>query len=102
MENRKDGVSVTWKWVHENQNIPYEEFTRFYADLSKFVETQREAYYALEIQCQQLATANNMLLDTFPNNMYNKIISCPHIQFKYGFLSDSTRNVFSTGNENPQ
>jgi hypothetical protein len=102
MENRKDGANVTWKWVHENQNIPYEEFTRFYTDLSRFIETQREAYYGLEVQCQTLATSNNMLLDTFPNNMYNKIINRPHITFKYGFLSDSTRKVFNTGNENVQ
>ena len=102
MENRKDGANVTWKWVHENQNIPYEEFTKFYSDLSRFIESQREAYYGLEVQCQTLATANNMLLDTFPNNVYNKIINRPHITFKYGFLSDSTRKVFITGNENLQ
>ena len=100
MENRKDGVNVTWKWVHENQNIPYSEFTSFYSDLSKFIETQREAYYNIEVECQTISMNHNMLLDTFPNNIYNKIIRRPHIKYDYGFLSDSTRKIFTTGNEN--
>lgn len=27
---RKDGENVTWKWVQENQQIPFEEFTILY------------------------------------------------------------------------
>lgn len=100
MENRKDGVNLTWKWVQENQNIPYAEFSKFYADLSEFIAYQREAYFALEVKCQEIANNNNMLLDTFPNNLYNKIVHCKHITFKYGFLSDSTNTVFETGIEN--
>lgn len=102
MENRKDGSAVTWKWVQENSPIPYEQFTKFYADLSDFIETQRDKYYNLETQCQDIATAHNMLIDTFPNNIYNKILGRKHIDFKYGFLSDSTRNVFNSRNENVQ
>ena len=100
MENRKDGANVTWKWLHENQNIPYSEFTNFYSDLSRFIETQREAYYNIEVECQTISMNHNMLLDTFPNNIYNKIIRRPHIKYDYGFLSDSTRKVFTSGNEN--
>jgi hypothetical protein len=99
MENRKDGQSVTWKWVQENQNIPYNEFVDFYRDLSHFIEAQREAYYALEVECQSIAYQHNTLLDTFPNNFYNRIIGRPHLEFKYGFLSDSTIKVFNTGKE---
>lgn len=43
-----DGAQVTWKWLQENQNIPYSEFTKFYSDLSGFVNGQREEYYKLE------------------------------------------------------
>jgi len=100
MENRKDGQNVTWKWLQENQQIPYSEFVKFYEDLSNFIESQREGYYQLEIQCQNIATANNILLDTFPNNMYNKLLKCEHIKFEYGYLSDSTNNVFNSKKEN--
>lgn len=100
MENRKDGPNITWKWAHENQNIPYEEFTKFYADLSSFITSQREGYFNIEKECMSIANANNTLLDTFPNNIYNKILECPHIKFEYGMLSDSTENVFRTKKEN--
>lgn len=100
MENRADGQSITWKWLQENQNIPYTEFTKFYSDLTIFVETQREAYFAIEKTCQRIAYANNTLIDTFPNNMYNKLLHCKRIQFQYGFLSDKTNNVFKTKTEN--
>lgn len=93
---------MTWKWLQENSPIPYNEFTKFYSDMSDFIETQRQGYYDLETQCQDIATAHNMLIDTFPNNIYNKVLCRKHIDFKYGFLSDSTRNIFSSGNENVQ
>jgi hypothetical protein len=101
MENRRDGQNIAWKWVHENQQIPYTEFTKFYSDLSEFVQSQRDAYYFIETQCQSIAIAQNMLLDTFPHNYYNKLfVHRPHITFKYGFLSDSTNEIFKSGVEN--
>lgn len=100
MENRKDGEKVTWKWLQENQQIPYDEFTKFYADLSNFIETQREAYFSIEKTCQLIANENNTMIDTFPNNIYNHFLKIPKINFQYGFLSDSTSNVFSTRKEN--
>lgn len=101
MENRKDGANVSWKFISENQNIPYQEFTHFYKDLSIFIETQREDYYKLEVACQEVATANNLLLDTFPNNIINKVLRVPNIKFNYGLLSDSTNKVFKEKKENP-
>lgn len=99
MENRKDGESVAWKWVHENQQIPYEEFTSFYKDLSNFIESKRDEYYRMEMYAQDVVNAHNMLIDTFPNNIYNKVLGRKALVFSYGFLSDSTRKVFSSGNE---
>lgn len=43
----------TWKWLQEN--IPYSEFTKFYGDLSGFVNGQREEYYKLEEACMETA-----------------------------------------------
>lgn len=100
MENRADGENVTWKWVRENQHIPYEEFSKFYADLSNFITSQREGYFNIEKQCQLISRQNNTMLDTFPNNMYNKVLNLERIVFEYGFLSDSTRTVFETKTEN--
>lgn len=102
MENRRDGEKVTWKWVQENQQIPYDEFTKFYADLSDFITSQREGYFNIEKECQTIANRNNTMLDTFPNNVYNKIIKLERINFQYGFLSDSTINVFESKKENVQ
>jgi hypothetical protein len=96
MENRSDGKTLSWKWVQENQNIPYEEFTQFYTDLSQFIQTQREAYFQIERSCQIIAAQNNMLLDTFPHNVYNTVLNLPKIEFKYSLLSDSTKRIFKS------
>lgn len=100
MGARQDGANVAWKWVHENQRVPYEEFTVFFKELSVYIETWRKEYNDLEVECQQLAKSHNLLIDTFPNNLYNKIIGRPHLKYEYGFLSDSTNKVFSTKKEN--
>ena len=100
MENRRDGENITWKWLQENTQIPYDQFTMFYKDLSTFINSQRDSYYNLENQCQTIATNNNNMLQMFPNNMYNKLLDCPNIEYEFGFLSDSTNTVFSTKLEN--
>ncbi len=99
MENRKDGAQIAWKWVHENQQIPYNEFTSFYADLSKFIESQRDGYLAIESESQEIAKRNNTLLDTMPNNIYNKFLGVEQIEYKAGFTSTKTQDVFKTGLE---
>ncbi len=101
MENRRGGENLAWQWLQENQQIPYSEYTKFYTDLSNFIRGQREGYYAIEKECQRIAKENNILLETFPNRLYNKwFAKQENIVFEYGFLSDSTNNVFATGLEN--
>lgn len=100
MENRKDGSNLSWKWVQENQPIPFSEFTSFYTDLSTFIESERKGYFELEKQSMELAKQNNTLLETFPNKLYNKFLGLKHIEYKYGFTSDSTNQVFESGVEN--
>ncbi len=99
MDGRRDGEHLTWKWLQENQPIPYSEFSSFYADLSQFVETQRAGYLALEVKSQNIAKANNILLQTFPNNAYNRILKRPRIDYKPGFSSTKTKQVFQSGIE---
>ena len=100
MENRKDGEQLSWKWVRENQQIPYSEFTYFYKDLSNYIETQRDQYFAIEKQCQVLAKDFNIYISTFPNLLYAKILGIKSIEFEYGFLSDHTNSVFKSKIEN--
>ncbi len=96
MLNRKDGEKISWKWVQENQNIPFAEFSSFYKDLSAYIETQRQGYYDLEVQCQKIAQENNTLLETFPNNIYNKFVGMDSIKYESGFTTQQTKNVFAT------
>lgn len=98
--SRKDGATLSWKWASENTALPYDQFVEFYTDLSSFVESQRLQMYALELERQGIARSHNMLLDTFPNNLYNKLLGRNHIDYKYVILSDSTNNVINTGKEN--
>lgn len=100
MENKKDGASLAWKWLSEQKVIPFEEFTSFWRDLSGYVQSKRDGYYALEVECQQLANANNTLLSTFPNKFYNFFLGRPHAVYKYGFTSAETKSVFASGEEN--
>lgn len=99
MEGRHDGAQVTWKWLQENQNIPYSEFTRFYGDLSGFVNSQREEYYKLEEACMETVRQQNSMLDSFPNVMYNKVLDIQKLQYNPGFTSTHTEQVFKTNKE---
>ena len=99
MGARKDGDKLVWKWLQENQPIPYSEFTKFYAGLIEFIQSQRQGLLDLEIRSQQIALQNNTLLDTFPHNLYNKVLNRPHIEYKPSFTSTRTQQVFSSGIE---
>ena len=100
MQGRSDGQNVSWKIVHENQNIPYNEFTTFYADLSNFVTSQREEYYKLETQAMSIVQQQNSMLDSFPNNLYNKVLDIKKLKYNPGFTSHKTEEVFKDKSEN--
>lgn len=99
-ENRKDGQNIAWKWVTENQPVPYGEFMSFYKELSSYIESKRMEFYSIELQRQAIVARQNILLDTFPNNLYNKLLKLKHIEYEYSVLSDSTNQVFNTKKEN--
>ena len=95
MENRKDGEKVAWKWLQETKQISFSEFSDFYSKLSEFIRSERQSYFKIEMRCQDIANKNNTLLDTFPNNMYNKVIGCKRINFEYGFAGEKKTNIFT-------
>jgi len=100
MANVADGENLSWKWISKYPDIDYTQFTTFYADLSNYITKEREGYFSIEKACQLIANRNNTMLDTFPNNIYNRALKLERIKFEYGFLSDSTNNVFKSKVEN--
>lgn len=94
MEARKDGQSLAWKWNVENQNIPYGEFTWFYKELSLFINERYKDNMIIESQKQSIVNQHNLLLETFPNNIYNYFIRIKPLKYNQGFVSEITKNKF--------
>lgn len=95
MTARTDGANLAWKWNQENQQIPYEEFTVFYKDLSAFVMLRFEANKTFERKKQQIVQAHNLLLTTFPGVIYNYFLELPLMEYKEGFVSLDTQLLFN-------
>lgn len=94
MSNRRDGQALSWKWVTENQQIPYSEFTVFYKDLSDFISTRYADNMQIERNKQAIVNSHNLLISTYPNNIINKWLDIKPLTYKYGFISDSTKQKF--------
>ena len=94
MENRKDGEGVAWKWLQENQQIPYHEFTYFYKELSSFISARYADNMKIERDKQDLARQHNTLLVTFPNTLYNRFLNIQPLKYKFGYVSEATRHKF--------
>ena len=99
MQNRRDGQQLAWKWVSENQQIPYAEFTSFYKDLSAFTEQQYGAMAAIERQKQEIVAAQNLLIKQYPNNIINWWLKIKPIEYKFGYVTDSTKKLFNIQNK---
>lgn len=95
MSARKDGANLAWKWSRENQQIPYEEFTVFYKELSNFIGSQFNENKAIELRKQNIVKQNNLLLTSFPGILYNKILKRPLMVYKEGFISSKTKTLFN-------
>lgn len=94
-ENRADGMNVAWKWMQENQQVPYTEFTKFYSDLSAFVRERYDENNAIELQKQNIAKNQNQLLATFPGVIYNYFLKMPKLTYTEGFITEDTRILFN-------
>ena len=94
MSARKDGQNLAWKWLTENQPIDYEQFVKFYADLSSFVSTQYTDIYAIESEKQSLVKNHNLMLRQWPNNLFNRYMKIPELNYRAGYISDSTKKIF--------
>lgn len=95
MSNRKDGKNLSWKWVSENQQISYEEFTTFYKELSKFISERYQDNMAIEEQKQELVRKHNLIISVYPNNIVNKyILGIDKLVYKEGYITEFTKNKF--------
>ena len=95
MSNRKDGQNVAWKWLHENQNIDYNEFTKFYSDLSNFTQERYKENISLERNKQKIAKLHNFLIQTFPGVIYNHFFKFKKLEYKEGFVTQETKTLFN-------
>lgn len=98
-ENKKDGSGAGLRLLVESKLVPVENYNEFYSDLTYYVESQRKGYYELEKQKQAIVASQAVLLDTFPNNLYNKLLKIKKIDYKYGLLSNKTKADFLLGEE---
>lgn len=94
MSNRKDGKNVAWKWMQENQPIPYEQFTSFYAQLIQFTQERFNILLSIEKSRQNIVLQHNKLITTFPNTIYNRYLKIKPLEYKFGYVSDSTKKLF--------
>jgi len=95
MSNRKDGPNVAWKWMQENQNIPYEQFTQFYANLVEFTTERYSVLLSIEKARQDIVRNHNRLIAVFPNTLYNRYLKIKPLEYKFGYVSDSTKKLFN-------
>ena len=94
MSARKDSKNLAWKWNQENQNIPFEEFTYFYKELSSFISERYNDNMEIEQEKQEIVEQHNLMLSTFPNNIYNKVLSITPLEYKQGYVTEETKNRF--------
>lgn len=95
MSSRKDGQNVAWKWLHENQNIDYNEFTKFYSDLSVFTTERYKENNSIERKKQEIVKLHNFMLSTFPGVIYNHFFKFNQLNYKEGFISEDTKVLFN-------
>jgi hypothetical protein len=95
MSNRKDGENLSWKWVSENQQIPYSEFTVFYKELSAFISERYQDNMVIEEQKQELVKKHNLLISIYPNNLLNEyLLGIDKLVYKEGYVSGFTKSRF--------
>ena len=92
---RTDGEKVAWKWVHENQQVDYNEFSKFYSDLSQFTKERFTENNAIEAQKQKIVQSHNLLITTFPGNVYNHYLKIKPLTYSRGFITAETKVLFN-------
>lgn len=100
MTARTPSASASWNWVQENTQIDHETYLKLYAKVSEFIAAKRDEIQKLEEDRQITVRDHNILLDTFPNRVYNIFLGRDALTYKPVISSDSTNNVLKSGIEN--
>lgn len=96
MQNKKDGEQLAWKWVRETYNIPFEEFTIFYKNLSNFIAERYASMRDFEAKKQAVVKDHNYMINSFPNNVMNYFVGRDELEYSPGFVTDTTKNLFKS------
>ena len=94
MSNRKDGQNLAWKWNQENQQIPYNEFVKFYENLSNFTAERYKENNSIERKKQENVKQYNLMISTFPGVIYNYFLKFEPLVYKEGFVTQETKTLF--------
>lgn len=92
---RTDGENVAWKWVHENQQVDYREFSKFYSDLSEFAKERFKSNSSIEAQKQEMVKFHNLSISTFPGIIYNYFLKIKPLVYTNGFVTQETAALFA-------
>jgi len=92
---RTDGENLAWKWVHENQQVDYDVFSRFYSDLSTFTKERYTDNNYIENQKQTTVKLHNLGISTFPGVIYNYFLHIKPLEYTTGFLTKETKELFN-------
>lgn len=95
MSARTDGQQLAWKWMQENQQIPYNEFIKFYSDLSTFTEGRYKENNSLERKRQENVKLHNFTISFFPGVIYNYFFKFERLEYVPGFVTPETKALFN-------
>lgn len=84
MTARKDGESLAWKWLTENQPIPYTEFTSFYHEISAIINERWKDNMTVEQEKQSIVQQHNTMIGLYPNNILNNFLKVQPLVYKKG------------------
>lgn len=100
MDPRKDGAGVMMKWVQEsNPTLQFNQVQELYKDLSRTIESERNAFYERETTLSSIKRDHSKFLRSFPNNIYNIFMGREELVYK-PITSDRTDDVIKTGKDN--
>lgn len=100
MAGRKDAEGIMMKWITEsNPNANFNEVSALYKDLSRAVESERDEFFVIEQELQDVKLQNDNLIKQFPGNILFSVIGRGEIAYK-PITSDETDDIIRTGKDN--
>lgn len=100
MTGRKDAEGIMMKWITEsNPNANFSEVSALYKDLSRAVEAERDGFFVIEQELQDVKMQNDNLIKQFPGSVLFAFMGRTEIEYK-PITSDETDEVIKSGKDN--